>query len=75
MNEQQFLFELENRAKEQELLMEKLVAPNAVFSLSLWLGRHPWRFMIPFSFLLSLLFRGVFGNNYTELILWIFGGL
>jgi len=67
--------ELENRAKEQEALMQKLVLPNAVFSLSLWLGRHPWRFMIPFSFILTLLLRFVFGHGYSEFILWIFGGL
>ena len=75
MNEQQFLLELEGRAQEQEALMNRLVTPRAVFLLSLWLGRHPWRFMIPFSLLLSLLFRGLFGNNYTEFILLIFGGL
>ena len=75
MNEQQFLLELERRAQEQEALMNRLVTPRAVFLLSLWLGRHPWRFMIPFSFLLTILFRGIFGYSYSEFILWIFGGL
>jgi len=48
--------------------------PSAVFGISLWLGRHPWRFIIPFSILLSLVFRFSLGPGYTEKILWIFGG-
>lgn len=73
MNEQQFLLELENRAEEQEALIKKLVLPNAVFSLSLWLGRHPWRFLIPLALILTLIFRLTFGKQYSELILWLFG--
>lgn len=75
MDEQQFLLKLEERANEQEKLIQNLRAPEAVFGISMWLGRHPWRLMIPFAFLLSLLFKLLFGNAYTETILWIFGGL
>jgi hypothetical protein len=75
MDEQQFLLKLEERANEQEKLIEHLHAPEAVFGVSVWLGRHPWRFLIPFSFLLSLLCELLFGSRYTEGILWIFGGL
>lgn len=75
MNEQQFLLKLEDRAIEQEKLIQNLHAPEAVFGISMWLGHHPWRFMIPFSFLLSLLLQLLLGNTYIECILWIFGGL
>lgn len=75
MQEYEFLQKLEERAKEQELLMEKLPLPSAVFAISIWLGRHPWRFIIPFSFILTLMFRMIFGQTYNEFILWIFGGL
>lgn len=75
MDEQQFLLKLEERANEQEKLIQNLHAPEAVFGVSMWLGRHPWRFMIPFSFLLSILFGILLGKAYTETILAIFGGL
>ena len=74
MDEYKFLEKLEERAIEQEVFMKKLVAPGVVFSLSLWFGRHPWRFIIPFSMILSLLFRFGIGPGYTDKILWIFGG-
>ncbi len=74
MDEHEFLEKLEERANEQEKLMEKIILPSAVFGISLWLGRHPWRFIIPFSILLSLVFRFSLGPGYTEKILWIFGG-
>lgn len=73
MNEQQFLLELENRAREQEALMERMLMPKAVFSVSVWLGRHPWRFLVPLALTLTLLFRFAFGKPYSELILWLFG--
>jgi len=73
MNEHEFLLKLEDRAKEQELLMKKTLLPTALFSVSLWLGRHPWRFLIPLALLLTFIFRMTFGKQYTELILWIFG--
>ncbi len=75
MNEQQFLLKLEERAHEQEKIISHLRAPQTVFGISMWLGRHPWRFMIPLSFIFSIILQSIFGNNYTETILWIFGGL
>lgn len=75
MDEQQFLLKLEERANEQEKLIQNLRAPEAVFGISMWLGRHPWRFLIPLSFIFSIALQLILGNTYTESILWIFGGL
>ncbi len=75
MNEHEFLEKLEQRAQEQELLMKKTLMPSAVFSLSIWLGRHPWRFLIPLSVFLTIALRLTLGENYREIILWIFGGI
>ena len=57
MDEQQFLLKLEERANEQEALMQHVRTPKAVFGISMWLGRHPWRFLIPLSFILSILLQ------------------
>ncbi len=72
MRESDFLLELERRTRENESLIKK---SGGAFMLSLWFGEHPWRILIPLAFLLSLLFRAIFGNAYSELVLWIFGGL
>ena len=74
MKEHEFLLELEKRAQEQERLIKKLLLPKVFYSLCLWFGEHPWRVMIPFSFLLTILFWLIFGDKYFELILRIFGG-
>lgn len=75
MKERDFIFELEKRAKEQEALMKKMSMSKTFVYLSLWFGKPPWRIMIPFSVLLTIIFRFIFGKAYFELILWIFGGL
>lgn len=72
MKEREFLHELEKRVIENKKLIKK---SNVAFILSFWLGDHPWRIIIPFSFLLTLFFRLIFGKSYFESILWIFGGL
>ena len=71
MKEREFLIELEKRALENKRLIEK----SSVAIVSLWFGEHPWRIIIPFSFLLTLLLRLILGKTYFEVILWIFGGL
>lgn len=75
MKERDFILKLEKRAHEQEMLIKKLPMSKTFVYLSLWFGKHPWRLMIPFSFLLTLILRMLFGQPYFELILRIFGGL
>lgn len=72
MKELEFLLELEKRAIENERLMKK---SGLAFMLSLWFGEHPWRIIIPFSLLSTLLLRFIFGEPYFKAVLWIFGGL
>ncbi len=74
MNERDFLRKLEERASEQEKLIKRMPLRNVFVTSSLWLGEHPWRFMIPFSFLLTAVFRSLLSHDYYELVLAIFGG-
>ena len=74
MNEREFLLNLQQRAKEQEKLMNDMVFPNVFKTVSFWLGNHPWRILIPLAFMSSLIFHGFAGKSYDNLILRIFGG-
>jgi len=47
--------------------------PRLFISISFWFGNHPWRILIPLAFILTLILHGVFGTNYDEFILKIFG--
>ncbi|HSW96802.1 MAG TPA: hypothetical protein VLF89_03175 [Candidatus Saccharimonadales bacterium] len=72
MNEREFLQKLQARAKEQEDLMKGVPSPKLFFKISLWLGRHPWRMLIPLAFFVSLILRNIFGSSYTDFILLVF---
>lgn len=74
MNEHDFLSQLERRAQEHERLLQGVPYKNMFLTLSLWLGEHPWRLLIPLAILLTLLFRLLLGIRYYELILKLFGG-
>lgn len=73
MNEQQFLNKLQERAQEQEKIIKGMLLPKLFTSVSLWLGNHPWRMLIPLAFILTLIFHYSIGNRYDEFILKIFG--
>lgn len=75
MNEQQFLNTLQKRAQEQEKIIKGMVFPQIFTSVSIWLGDHPWRILIPLAIVLTLIFHGILGKRYDELILKIFGKL
>jgi len=72
MNEREFLQKLQQRAVEQEHLMKGVPLPGIFLKISLWLGRHPWRILIPLAFIISLLLRNIFGSRYIDFILLIF---
>lgn len=74
MNEKDFFKKLEERAEEQEQILTHMPLQKSFMLVSLWLGRHPWRILIPAAALLTLLFRLVLGYHYYEIILKIFGG-
>jgi hypothetical protein len=74
MNEREFLTTLQQRAKEQEKLMNEMVFPRVFKTVSFWLGNHPWRILIPLAFISSLILHIFIGKPYDNLILLIFGG-
>jgi hypothetical protein len=74
MNEHEFLQKLQQRAKEQEKIINDMVFPGIFTTVSIWLGNHPWRILIPLAFIFSLIFHAVIGKPYDNLILRIFGG-
>lgn len=74
MNEREFLKELQHRAVEQEKIMKGMVLPQVFSVVSIWLGNHPWRILVPIAFLLSLFLHFSLGKNYDDLVLKIFGG-
>ncbi len=75
MNENEFIKTLEQRAREQEKIIKDMVFPKLFSSISIWLGTHPWRILIPLAFILTLVFHGILGKRYDEFILKIFGKL
>ncbi|MEK7559371.1 MAG: hypothetical protein AAB521_03625 [Patescibacteria group bacterium] len=72
MNEREFIKELQERAKEQEAIIKDMPFPKVFSTASVWLGIHPWRFVIPFAFLISIILRFFIGPSYTDFILSIF---
>jgi len=75
MNEREFIYLLQQRAREQERAMKEVPFPKVFSFVVQWLSVHPWRFLIPLAFLLTFLFRAIFGGNYTDFILWVFRSL
>jgi hypothetical protein len=73
MNEQQFLKTLQERAREQEIIIRGMFLPKLFTSVSFWLGNHPWRILIPFAFIITIIFHEILGKRYDEFILKIFG--
>lgn len=75
MKQHEFLKILEERAIEQEKLINDMIFPKVFASVALWLGNHPWRLFIPISVILTLILHITLGKNYDEFILKIFGKL
>ena len=69
MNEREFILKLQERAREQEQALTTI--PFFAF-VAKWLSRHPWRYLIPLAFLLTLLLRWIYGSTYTDNILHLF---
>lgn len=75
MNEREFLLTLQDRAREQERAMKAVPFPKVFRFVIEWLSHHPWRFLIPLAFVVSLILRGILGSEYTEFILRLFRGV
>lgn len=72
MKESDFILQLKIRVKEQEKLMRSLPYPKIFWFISKWLSDHPWRYLIPLAFLVSVLLRAILGMTYTNYILRVF---
>ncbi|MBI4089619.1 MAG: hypothetical protein HY424_02830 [Candidatus Levybacteria bacterium] len=75
MNEHEFIKTLKERANEQEKLIKSMPFSKVFTSVSFWLGNHPWRILIPFALILTVIFHEILGKRYDEFILKIFGKL
>lgn len=75
MKEHEFILKLQARAEEQEQLMKNMPYSDVFLFISRWLSDHPWRYLIPLSFLCTLFFRVFFGLHYINFILWLFSRL
>jgi len=75
MKERDFVQLLQQRAREQKKEMDAVPFPKIFAFVIEWLSDHPWRFLIPFAFLISLALRGIAGTNYTDNVLQFFRSL
>jgi len=72
MNEREFFFTLQERAREQERAMKAMPFPRFYAFVAEWFSDYPWRFLIPFALIISLLLRILLGTTYTNFILLLF---
>lgn len=72
MKERDFVQLLQKRAHEQKKALDAVPFPSVFAFVIEWLSDHPWRYLIPLAFLISLILRGIIGHEYTNFVLWIF---
>jgi hypothetical protein len=74
MNEGEFLKQLEKRATEQEKIMQGIPFPHIFTTVSIWLGTHPWRILIPIAFVITVLLQVIFERRFDTFVLSFLGG-
>lgn len=72
MDEREFILKLQERAKLQEKIIKDMPLSGMFSTVSLWLGHHPYRILIPVGVLITLLLRTIFGEIYTYYVLLVF---
>jgi len=72
MNESEFILKLQEKAREQEKILQTAPFPKIFSFVVNFLSHHPWRYLIPLAFIISLILRGLLGNSFTNFILDIF---
>ncbi|HVA96074.1 MAG TPA: hypothetical protein VND99_00300 [Candidatus Acidoferrales bacterium] len=75
MKERDFVQLLQERAREQKKAMDQVPFPKFFAFAIVWLSDHPWRYLIPLAFIISLVLRGIIGHEYTNFVLGLFRGL
>lgn len=69
-----FIKILEDKAREQQRLVQTEMIPGWARGVGDWLAVHPWRVIVPLSALIYGLLRSAYGGEFRELILGLFGG-
>ncbi len=72
MQEHDFVQLLQERARSQKKELDAVPFPKFFSFVLARLSNHPWRFLIPLAFIVSLILRGIIGYEYTNFVLWIF---
>ncbi|MEK9176468.1 MAG: hypothetical protein AAB520_03430 [Patescibacteria group bacterium] len=75
MNEAEFIQKLQERAHQQEKIIKDMPFSKVFSTVSLWLGHHPWRILVPLALFFTFLFRGILGEKYIDFVLLIFRSL
>ena len=75
MKQRDFVAILQERARTQKKAMDAVPFPGIFAFVIEWLSDHPWRFLIPLAFIISLALRGFIGDEYTNFVLLIFRSL
>lgn len=73
-SEAEFLKTIEAKAREERKILETEIMPEWARGIGEWLVVNPWRVMVPLSAVAYGLLRAVYGSNFRELILGLFGG-
>lgn len=72
--ERDFLKELEEKASEQQRLVKTEMIPNWAKGIGDWLVINPWRVLIPLAGMCYIVIRMMYGVQFREFILGLFGG-
>jgi len=72
MKQRDFVQLLQERAQQQKRAMDQVPFPKFFAFVIDWLSDHPWRYLIPLAFIVSLILRGILGHTYTDFVLWVF---
>ena len=74
LSEDQFLRILEKKSLEEQRILSTEVMPEWARGFGEWLVVNPWRILVPSACLIYLGVRFMFGIDFREWILGLFGG-
>ena len=74
MKENIFIKELEDKAREQQRLVQTELIPEWAKGLGGWLAVNPWRVLVPMAAIAYAFMRMGYGAQFREFILGLFGG-
>jgi len=69
-----FIALLEQKSRDQRRLAETEIIPGWAKGVGDWLVVHPWRVLVPMAGIGYLAMRVIWGIEFRELILGLFGG-